>query len=183
MWSTTIPAKATSSARRCRSAGSTICPTTGLQDDRRYYEDVTGTGNTLNLDHPRVLQLVTARCATGRRDACRRVPLRPRADAGREGGEYSQGSAFFDTIRQDPELAGAKLIAEPWDVGPGGYQLGNFPPGWAEWNGQYRDVVRRFWKGDSGLRRRHGFARRRLVGHFRLSRAAAVGEYQFHHRA
>jgi isoamylase len=70
---------------------------------------------------------------------------------GRDDGEYSQGSAFFDTIRQDPELAGAKLIAEPWDVGPGGYQLGNFPPGWAEWNGQYRDVVRRFWKGDGGL--------------------------------
>jgi glycogen operon protein len=68
----------------------------------------------------------------------------------REGGEYSQGSAFFDTIRQDPELAGVKLIAEPWDVGPGGYQLGNFPPGWAEWNAQYRDVVRRFWKGDGG---------------------------------
>src|SRR6202041_2439000 len=61
------------------------------------------------------------------------------------------GSAFFDTLRQDPELAGVKLIAEPWDVGPGGYQLGNFPPGWAEWNGQYRDVVRRFWKGDGGL--------------------------------
>jgi len=69
----------------------------------------------------------------------------------REGGEYSQGSAFFDTIRQDPALAGVKLIAEPWDIGPGGYQLGNFPPGWAEWNGQYRDVVRRFWKGDGGL--------------------------------
>ena len=101
----------------------------------------------------------------------------------REGGEYSQGSAFFDTIRQDPALAGVKLIAEPWDVGPGGYQLGNFPPGWAEWNGQYRDVVRRFWKGDAGLVAEHGVARRRLVRHFRLSRPAAVGEHQFHHRA
>ena len=123
-----------------------------LQDNRRYYEDVTGTGNTLNLDHPRVLQLVT--------DSLRywthemhvdgfRFDLAP--TLGREDGEYSQDSAFFDTIRQDPELADAKLIAEPWDVGPGGYQLGNFPPGWAEWNGQYRDVMRRFWKGDTGL--------------------------------
>ena len=123
-----------------------------LEQDRRYYADYTGTGNSLNLDHPRVLQLVT--------DSLRywvsemhvdgfRFDLAP--TLAREGGEYSQGSAFFDTIRQDPALAGVKLIAEPWDIGPGGYQLGNFPPGWAEWNGQYRDVVRRFWKGDGGL--------------------------------
>ena len=70
---------------------------------------------------------------------------------GRENGEYGQGSAFFDAIGQDPVMAGLKLIAEPWDLGPFGYQLGNFPPGWAEWNGQYRDTVRRFWKGDEGL--------------------------------
>ena len=69
----------------------------------------------------------------------------------RENGDYGQGSAFFDTIRQDPVMAGLKLIAEPWDLGPYGYQLGNFPPGWAEWNGQYRDTVRRFWRGDNGL--------------------------------
>jgi glycogen operon protein len=69
----------------------------------------------------------------------------------RENGEYGQGSAFFDAIGQDPVMAGLKLIAEPWDLGPYGYQLGNFPPGWAEWNGQYRDTVRRFWKGDQGL--------------------------------
>ena len=69
----------------------------------------------------------------------------------RENGDYAQAAAFFDAIRQDPVLARVKLIAEPWDVGPGGYQLGNFPPGWAEWNGQYRDAVRRFWKGDGGL--------------------------------
>ena len=69
----------------------------------------------------------------------------------RENGEYSQGSAFFDAVRQDPVMAGLKLIAEPWDVGPYGYQLGNFPPGWAEWNAQYRDTLRRFWKGDQGL--------------------------------
>jgi glycogen operon protein len=69
----------------------------------------------------------------------------------RENGAYGQGSAFFDTIRQDPVMGSLKLIAEPWDLGPNGYQLGNFPPGWAEWNGQYRDTVRRFWKGDQGL--------------------------------
>jgi len=123
-----------------------------LQDDPRYYRDVTGTGNTLNLDHPRVLQLVTDSLRYWTREMHVdgfRFDLAPAL--GRELGEYSQGSAFFDTIRQDPELAGTKLIAEPWDVGPSGYQLGNFPPGWAEWNGQYRDVVRRFWKGDGGL--------------------------------
>jgi isoamylase len=123
-----------------------------LADDRRFYRDFTGTGNTLNLDHPRVLQLVT--------DSLRYWTVDMHVDGfrfdlgpalGREGGEYSQGSAFFDAIRQDPVLAGVKLIAEPWDVGPGGYQLGNFPPGWAEWNGQYRDSLRRFWKGDGGL--------------------------------
>ncbi len=70
---------------------------------------------------------------------------------GRENGDYGQGSAFFDAIRQDPVLVGLKLIAEPWDLGPYGYQLGNFPPGWAEWNGQYRDTIRRFWKGEQGL--------------------------------
>ena len=70
---------------------------------------------------------------------------------GRENGDYTQDAAFFDAMRQDPVMAQVKLIAEPWDVGPFGYQLGNFPPGWAEWNGQYRDGVRRFWKGDKGL--------------------------------
>src|SRR5262252_7464621 len=123
-----------------------------LEADRRFYYDVTGTGNTLNLDHPRVLQLVM--------DSLRYWALEMHVDGfrfdlctalGRENGDYHQGSAFFDAIRQDPVLAGLKLIAEPWDVGPYGYQLGNFPPGWAEWNGQYRDTIRRFWKGDQGL--------------------------------
>jgi glycogen operon protein len=123
-----------------------------LEADRRFYYDVTGTGNTLNLDHPRVLQLVmdslrywaSEMHVDGFRfDLC--------ATLGRENGEYSQGAAFFDAIRQDPVMAGLKLIAEPWDLGPYGYQLGNFPPGWAEWNGQYRDTVRRFWRGEKGL--------------------------------
>jgi glycogen operon protein len=123
-----------------------------LGGDRRFYQDVTGTGNTLNLDHPRVLQLVM--------ESLRYWALEMHVDGfrfdlctalARENGDYQQGSAFFDTIRQDPVMAGLKLIAEPWDLGPYGYHLGNFPPGWAEWNGQYRDTVRRFWKGDQGL--------------------------------
>jgi glycogen operon protein len=122
-----------------------------LADDRRRYRDVTGCGNTLNTDHPRVLQLVM--------DSLRYWALEMHVDGfrfdlapalAREAVEYSQGSAFFDAIRQDPAMARLKLIAEPWDVGPNGYQLGNFPPGWSEWNGQYRDSVRRFWRGDQG---------------------------------
>ena len=113
---------------------------------------MTGTGNTLNLDHPRVMQMVC--------DSLRYWVEEMHVDGfrfdlcttlGREHGDYSQGAAFFDAMRQDPVMAQVKLIAEPWDVGPFGYQLGNFPPGWAEWNGQYRDGVRRFWKGDKGL--------------------------------
>ncbi|HKS87997.1 MAG TPA: glycogen debranching protein GlgX [Stellaceae bacterium] len=123
-----------------------------LDGDRRHYVDVTGCGNTLNLDHPRVLQMVM--------DSLRHWVVEMHVDGfrfdlaatlAREGGEYGQNSAFFDAIRQDPAMARVKLIAEPWDIGPHGYQLGNFPPGWAEWNGQYRDTVRRFWKGDQGM--------------------------------
>ena len=93
------------------------------------------------------------------------------------------GSGFFDAVRQDPVLSAVKLIAEPWDVGPGGYQLGNFPPGWAEWNDRFRDTVRRFWRGDERLCA--GFAAR-LAGSsdiFRASRPAAVGQHQLRHRA
>ena len=123
-----------------------------LQDDRRFYLDFTGTGNTLNLDHPRVLQMVM--------DSLRYWALEMHVDGfrfdlcttlARENGDYDQGAAFFDAIRQDPALARLKLISEPWDLGPYGYQLGNMPPGWAEWNAQYRDTVRRFWKGETGL--------------------------------
>ncbi len=123
-----------------------------LDEDRRRYLDVTGCGNTLNLDHPRVLQLIM--------DSLRYWVSEMHVDGfrfdlcpalARENGEYSQRAAFFDAIRQDPAMARVKLIAEPWDIGPNGYQLGNFPPGWAEWNAKYRDSVRRFWKGDRGL--------------------------------
>jgi glycogen operon protein len=123
-----------------------------LADDQRFYQDFTGTGNTLNLDHPRVLALVM--------DSLRYWATEMQVDGfrfdlgtalAREDGDFAQGSAFFDTVLQDPIMAGLKLIAEPWDLGHGGYQLGNFPPGWAEWNAQYRDTLRRFWKGDQGL--------------------------------
>jgi isoamylase len=123
-----------------------------LEPNRRYYQNFTGTGNTLNLDHPRVLALVMDSLrywATEMHVDGFRFDLAPAL--ARENGEYGQGSAFFDAVRQDPVMAGLKLIAEPWDLGPYGYQLGNFPPGWAEWNAQYRDTLRRFWKGDHGL--------------------------------
>jgi glycogen operon protein len=123
-----------------------------LSEDPRYYDDVTGTGNTLDLRHPRVLQMVM--------DSLRywveemhvdgfRFDLAPAL--AREDHGYTRNAAFFKAIRQDPVLSRAKMIAEPWDVGMGGYQLGNFPPGWSEWNGRYRDTVRRFWRGDMGV--------------------------------
>jgi isoamylase len=123
-----------------------------LEADRRFYRDFTGTGNTLNLDHPRVLALVMDSLrywATEMRVDGFRFDLCPAL--ARENDQYSQGSAFFDAVRQDPVMAGLKLIAEPWDLGPSGYQLGNHPPSWAEWNAQYRDSLRRFWNGETGL--------------------------------
>ncbi len=114
--------------------------------------DYTGTGNTLNVMNPQVLKLVM--------DSLRYWVTEMHVDGfrfdlastlARELHEVSKLSSFFDTIHQDPTIADVKLIAEPWDVGEGGYQVGNFPVLWAEWNGKYRDTVRRFWKGDSGL--------------------------------
>jgi isoamylase len=122
-----------------------------LAEDKRYYMDFTGCGNTLNMQHPRILQLIM--------DSLRYWVQEMHVDGfrfdlastlARELFEVNRLGAFFDIIAQDPVLSQVKLIAEPWDVGPGGYQVGNFPPGWAEWNGKYRDNVRRFWKGDGG---------------------------------
>src|SRR5579884_2495977 len=122
-----------------------------VPDNPRFYYDFTGTGNSLNMRHPRTLQLVM--------DSLRYWVTEMHVDGfrfdlapvlARELFEVDRLSAFFDTIQQDPVLSQVKLIAEPWDVGPGGYQVGNFPPGWTEWNGKYRDGVRRFWKGDGG---------------------------------
>jgi isoamylase len=122
-----------------------------MPDDPRHYMDFTGTGNTLNMQHPRVLQMVM--------DSLRYWVLEMHVDGfrfdlasalARELYEVNRLSAFFEIIGQDPVLASVKLIAEPWDVGEGGYQVGNFPVGWAEWNGKYRDTVRRYWRGDHG---------------------------------
>ena len=122
------------------------------EEDRRYYRDYTGTGNSLNVRHPRSLQLIM--------DSLRYWVTDMHVDGfrfdlastlARDLYEVDRLGAFFDIIHQDPILCQVKLIAEPWDVGEGGYQVGNFPVLWSEWNGIYRDNVRRFWKGDGGL--------------------------------
>ncbi len=119
--------------------------------NERYYMDFTGCGNALNLHHPRVLQMVM--------DSLRYWVEEMHVDGfrfdlattlARDPQDFDPSSSFLDAVGQDPALSRVKLIAEPWDVGDGGYRLGGFPPGWAEWNDRYRDVVRRFWKGDPG---------------------------------
>ena len=121
-------------------------------DDLRHYMDYTGCGNTLNMRHPRVLQLIM--------DSLRYWILEMHVDGfrfdlasalARELHAVDRLGAFFDIIHQDPVISQVKLIAEPWDLGEGGYQVGNFPVGWAEWNGKYRDAIRRVWKGDGGM--------------------------------
>jgi isoamylase len=119
--------------------------------DPRQYQDFTGCGNTLNMLHPRVLQLIM--------DSLRYWVVEMHVDGfrfdlasalARELFEVDKLGSFFDIIQQDPVLSRVKLIAEPWDLGEGGYQVGNFPVGWTEWNARYRDTVRRFWRGDEG---------------------------------
>jgi glycogen operon protein len=124
-----------------------------VPDDRRHCINYTGTGNTLNASHPRVLQMVL--------DSLRYWAQSFRVDGfrfdlgvtlGREEQGFDPGCGFFDALRQDPELCRLKLISEPWDVGPNGYQLGRHPPGFAEWNDRFRDGVRRYWRGDPDIR-------------------------------
>jgi isoamylase len=120
-------------------------------EDQRYYIDYTGTGNTLDPSNPYVLQLITDSLRYWVEDMHVdgfRFDLA--AALARELYEVNMLSAFFKVIQQDPVLSQVKLIAEPWDVGPGGYQVGNFPWHWAEWNGRYRDAVRSYWRGDKG---------------------------------
>ncbi|HSE75072.1 MAG TPA: glycogen debranching protein GlgX [Dongiaceae bacterium] len=123
-----------------------------LPDDRRHYINDTGTGNTLNLSHPRVLQMVldslTYWVEQMHVDGFR---FDLAVTVGREDHGFDPGGKFFAALRQAPALQHVKLIAEPWDIGPGGYQLGHFPPGWAEWNDRYRDGVRRYWRGDERM--------------------------------
>jgi isoamylase len=123
-----------------------------LQSDRRHYVNLTGCGNTVNLSHPRVLQMVL--------DSLRYWVTEMHVDGfrfdlastlGREEHDFDPGSSFFDAFRQDPVLSQVKVIAEPWDIGPGGYRLGSFPAGTLEWNDRFRDTVRRFWRGDEGM--------------------------------
>lgn len=142
-----------------------------IPGDERYYINETGCGNTVNLSHPRVLQLVM--------DSLRYWVTAFHVDGfrfdlgvslGREGDGYDVGSGFFDAIRQDPVISKVKLYTEPWDIGPGGYQLGNVPPGFAEWNDQSRDNFRRFWRGDAGQRAA-------LAGH--LAGSANLFEHRF----
>ncbi len=121
-------------------------------DSLRHYQDFTGCGNTLNMQHPRVLQLLM--------DSLRYWVTEMHVDGfrfdlasalARELHAVDRLSAFFDILRQDPVLSRVKLIAEPWDLGSGGYQVGNFPVGWAEWNDKYRDTMRAYWKGEGGV--------------------------------
>ncbi|WP_298691838.1 glycogen debranching protein GlgX [uncultured Sphingomonas sp.] len=123
-----------------------------MPDEPRYYINDTGTGNTVNLSHPRVIQMVT--------DSLRYWAEEMHVDGfrfdlgtilAREPHGFDEQSGFLKAVGQDPTLAGVKLIAEPWDCGPGGYQVGGFPPGWAEWNDKYRDTVRDFWRSHSSL--------------------------------
>jgi isoamylase len=129
-----------------------------LQDDPRFYRDYTGTGNSLNMRHPHVLQLIM--------DSLRYWVLEMHVDGfrfdlaatlARELHDVDRLSAFFDLVQQDPVLSQVKLIAEPWDVGEGGYQVGNFPVLWSEWNGRYRDTVRDFWRGEPATLADFGF--------------------------
>ncbi|HYH78802.1 MAG TPA: glycogen debranching protein GlgX, partial [Longimicrobium sp.] len=133
-----------------------------VADDPRFYMDYTGTGNSLNLRHPQTLQLVM--------DSLRYWVQEMHVDGfrfdlaatlARELHEVDRLSSFFDVIHQDPVISQVKLIAEPWDVGEGGYQVGNFPVLWAEWNGKYRDTVRAYWRGDPGTLGELGY---RLTG-------------------
>src|SRR3954468_19036253 len=120
-----------------------------VDDDKQYYMDYTGTGNSLNVGHPHALQLIM--------DSLRYWVTEMHVDGfrfdlaatlAREFYDVDRLSAFFELVQQDPTVSQVKLIAEPWDVGPGGYQVGNFPPQWTEWNGKYRDTVRDYWRGE-----------------------------------
>jgi isoamylase len=122
-----------------------------VEDDPQYYMDYTGTGNSLNVRHPNSLQLIM--------DSLRYWVTEMHVDGfrfdlaatlAREFYDVDRLATFFDLVQQDPIVSQVKLIAEPWDVGPGGYQVGNFPPQWTEWNGKYRDTVRDFWRGEPG---------------------------------
>ena len=153
-----------------------------MPDDPHFYMDFTGTGNSLNVMHPSVLRLIM--------DSLRYWVAECHVDGfrfdlasalARELYDVDRLASFFDVIHQDPILSQVKLIAEPWDVGPGGYQVGNFPVLWSEWNGMYRDVMRDFWRGQAGVVAArvalHGLERP-----LRVRRPPPVRVGQLHHR-
>ena len=155
-----------------------------VDDDQQYYMDYTGTGNSLNVGHPHTLQLIM--------DSLRYWVTEMHVDGfrfdlastlAREFYDVDRLSAFFELVQQDPVVSQVKLIAEPWDVGPGGYQVGNFPPQWTEWNGKFRDTVRDYWRGRGGDAGRVRLPADRLGRSLRVHCAAPGGVDQFRHRA
>ena len=154
-----------------------------VPDDRAHYIDYTGTGNSLNMRHPHVLQLIM--------DSLRYWVTEMHVDGfrfdlastlARQLHDVDRLSAFFDLIQQDPVVSQVKLIAEPWDVGEGGYQVGNFPPLWSEWNGKYRDTVRDYWRGEPAIVGEFAY---RLTGSSDLYESdapAPLGQRQLRHR-
>jgi glycogen operon protein len=160
-WSTTTPAAAANWAHAVLPGLDNASYFRLMPGQERYHINDTGCGNTLNLSHPRVLQMVL--------DSLRYWAQSFHIDGfrfdlgttlGREPHGFDPGSGFFDALLQDPVLSRLKLISEPWDIGPGGYQLGNHPARFAEWNDKFRDDLRKFWKGDEAMR--GGFAQRML---------------------
>ena len=155
-----------------------------VEDDKQYYMDYTGTGNTLNVRTPQSLQLIM--------DSLRYWVTEMHVDGfrfdlastlARELHAVDRLAAFFDLVHQDPVVSQVKLIAEPWDVGEGGYQVGNFPALWTEWNGKYRDTVRDFWRGEDAHGRRVRQPDHRLVRPVPALRTTPVREHQLRHRA
>ena len=156
-----------------------------LEDkDQRYYTDYTGTGNSLNVGNPHALQLIM--------DSLRYWVLEMHVDGfrfdlaatlAREFYDVDRLATFFELVQQDPVVSQVKLIAEPWDIGPGGYQVGNFPPQWTEWNGKYRDTVRDFWRGEPADARRVRLAPDRLGRPLRALRPPAGRIHQLRHGA
>ena len=154
-----------------------------VDDDKRYYMDYTGTGNSLNVGHPHALQLIM--------DSLRYWVTEMHVDGfrfdlastlAREFYDVDRLSTFFELVQQDPTVSQVKLIAEPWDVGPGGYQVGNFPPQWTEWNGKYRDTVRDFWRGEPATPRRVRLPADRVGRPLRAHRAPSGRLDQLRHR-
>ena len=154
-----------------------------VEGDEQYYMDTTGTGNSLNVRNPQSLQLIM--------DSLRYWVTEMHVDGfrfdlastlARQFHEVDRLSAFFDLVHQDPVVSQVKLIAEPWDIGEGGYQVGNFPALWTEWNGKYRDTVRDFWRGEGGTIGEFARPHLRLLRPLPALRPASGGQHQLRHR-